>query len=52
MRKTEKERIEREIGNFHEDLETWLLKWFPASAREIRKTLNGKFVELNEKLKL
>ena len=51
MRKTEKEKIEREISEFHGDLERWLTKWFPREAREIRSTLNGKFIELQEKLK-
>lgn len=47
----EKGIINKELEIFHEDMERWLLKWFPATAREIRKTLNGKFEGFRETLK-
>jgi len=51
MRKVEKEKLEREIDNFHKDLQTWLLKWFPATAKEIRSTLNEKFEQFQNNLR-
>jgi len=47
----EKGIVNKEVQHFHEELESWLVKWFIPQAKEIRENLNEKFDSFEENLK-
>lgn len=52
MKATEKHALKEELNKFHGELETWLLKWYPTTAREIRPALKEKFDKFRTRLNL
>jgi len=52
MNLAEKKKLRSQLSEFHGDLEALLVKWFYPSARKIRTTLDEKFTELFEELKV
>ncbi len=52
MNAKEKKALNEELNKFHGELETWLLKWYPTTAREIRPALKEKFDKFQKRLNL
>lgn len=52
MTKKEKETLQKEIDQFHQETEDWLMQWFRPAADAVKPELQKRFDNLRKNLNL